>query len=117
MSKTWSVSEFINLVKGSLPFDANNDQQNAIEKISDFIFNKNERSVFVLKGYAGTGKTSLISTLTKALPNIKWRSVLLAPTGRAAKVIGNYSQKEAFTIHKKIFRKIPGENGSVLFSL
>jgi ATP-dependent exoDNAse (exonuclease V) alpha subunit len=117
MSKTWSVSEFINFVKGSLPFVANSDQENAIEKISDFIFNRDERSVFVLKGYAGTGKTTLISTFTKALPNIKWRSVLLAPTGRAAKVIGNYSQKEAFTIHKKIFRKIPGENGSVYFSL
>lgn len=60
---------------------------------------------FVLKGYAGTGKTTLISALVKVLPKIKLNSVLLAPTGRAAKVISNYSGKMAFTIHKKIYRK------------
>lgn len=60
---------------------------------------------FVLKGYAGTGKTTLISALVKVLPKIKLRSVLLAPTGRAAKVISNYSGKKAYTIHKKIYRK------------
>lgn len=60
---------------------------------------------FVLKGYAGTGKTTLISALVKALPRMSLKSVLLAPTGRAAKVISNYSGKKAFTIHKKIYRK------------
>ncbi len=117
MAKTFTAIEFESMVKSALPFTANSDQDVAIKKISEFIFDKNERSVFVLKGYAGTGKTNLISAFTKVLPNIKWRSVLLAPTGRAAKVIGNYSQKEAFTIHKKIFRKMPGENGAVIFSL
>ncbi len=60
---------------------------------------------FILKGYAGTGKTTLISALVKVLPKMKLKSVLLAPTGRAAKVISNYSGKKAFTIHKKIYRK------------
>ncbi len=60
---------------------------------------------FLLKGYAGTGKTTLISALVKVLPKIKLRSVLLAPTGRAAKVISNYSGKKAYTIHKRIYRK------------
>lgn len=60
---------------------------------------------FILKGYAGTGKTTLISALVKVLPQIKLKSVLLAPTGRAAKVISNYSGRKAFTIHKKIYRK------------
>lgn len=60
---------------------------------------------FMLKGYAGTGKTTLISALVKVLPKINLKSVLLAPTGRAAKVISNYSGKQAFTIHKKIYRK------------
>src|SRR5690606_12876939 len=55
--------------------------------------------------YAGTGKTTLISTLVKTLPLLKKHTVLLAPTGRAAKVMGNYSAKKALTIHKKIYRK------------
>jgi len=117
MAKNYSVSEFEEMVAGNLPFVPNSDQQTAIKKISDFIFDNDERSVFVLKGYAGTGKTNLISAFTRVLPNIKWRSVLLAPTGRAAKVIGNYAKKEAFTIHKKIFRKHFGENGTMMFSL
>ena len=60
---------------------------------------------FLLKGYAGTGKTTLISALVKVLPKVKLKSVLLAPTGRAAKVISNYSGRKAFTIHKRIYRK------------
>ena len=60
---------------------------------------------FLLKGYAGTGKTTLISALVKVLPKLKLKSVLLAPTGRAAKVISNYSGRKAFTIHKRIYRK------------
>jgi exodeoxyribonuclease-5 len=58
-----------------------------------------------------------MSAFTKALPSVKWRSVLLAPTGRAAKVLSNYSQRPALTIHKKIFRKEMAANGSVHFSL
>lgn len=60
---------------------------------------------FMLRGYAGTGKTTLIGALVRVLPMIKRKSVLLAPTGRAAKVISSYSGKQAFTIHKKIYRK------------
>ncbi|PBQ34485.1 ATP-dependent endonuclease [Sphingobacteriaceae bacterium] len=111
------VQDFKNLIPTYLPFSPNGDQLEAIDKISDFIFNRDDRSVFILKGYAGTGKTNLISAFTKALPVIKWRSVLLAPTGRAAKVLSAYSQRQAQTIHKKIFRKQMDANGSVLFSL
>ena len=117
MSAINSSNEFEKIVSGYLPFIANEDQKIAIQKISEFIFNKDERSVFILRGYAGTGKTNLISAFTKALPGIKWRSVLLAPTGRAAKVLGMYSQKIAQTIHKKIFRKQIGADGSFHFSL
>ncbi len=60
---------------------------------------------FLLKGYAGTGKTTLISALVKILPRVKLKSVLLAPTGRAAKVISSYSGRKAYTIHKRIYRK------------
>ena len=70
-----------------------------------FLKVENGDECFMLKGYAGTGKTTLISALVKVLPMISRKSVLLAPTGRAAKVISNYSGKKAFTIHKKIYRK------------
>jgi exodeoxyribonuclease-5 len=108
---------FLQLVQGYLPFAANNDQEQAITGIAHFIFEKTDRSVFVLKGYAGTGKTNLISAVTKALPSIKWRSVLLAPTGRAARVLSTYAQRPAQTIHKKIFKKQLDENGAVRFFL
>ncbi|MBP6756614.1 MAG: AAA family ATPase [Bacteroidia bacterium] len=100
-----------------LPFVPNSDQSNLIALLSDFISNKNEREIFVLKGYAGTGKTNMIGALSKTLPSFKWKSVLLAPTGRAAKVLSNYSQKPAQTIHKKIFIKIPTHDGGVAFAL
>lgn len=87
----------------NLPFTPNNDQEVAIKKISKFVFNNYQNSVFILKGYAGTGKTNIISGLTKSLKSVGWKSVLLAPTGRAAKVVSNYSKQKAFTIHKKIF--------------
>jgi len=104
-------------VTSYLPFVPNADQQEAIAQISDFLFSNDERGVFILRGYAGTGKTNLISAFTKALPSVRWRSVLLAPTGRAAKVLSLYSQRQAQTIHKKIFRKDMGATGSVQFTL
>lgn len=72
---------------------------------------------FMLKGYAGTGKTTLISALVKVLPKINRKSILLAPTGRAAKVISNYSGKKAFTIHKKIYRKKEAASPDMSFTL
>lgn len=77
---------------------------------------KSERPVFVLKGYAGTGKTSFLSTLIKVLPKFGWKSVLLAPTGRAAKVMTSYSSKNAQTIHRKIYKQVedPG-SGNLAF--
>ncbi len=111
------LSRFSELIRSYLPFDPNRDQQTAINAIGDFIFSPDERSLFVLKGYAGTGKTNLISAVTKALPSLKWRSVLLAPTGRAAKVLSSYAQREAQTIHKKIFRKDVTMEGGIHFSL
>jgi exodeoxyribonuclease V len=113
----YSAQALEQLVPTHLPFTPNGDQRMAINRISDFIFNSGERGVFILRGYAGTGKTNLISAFTKALPSVKWRSVLLAPTGRAAKVLSGYSQRPAQTIHKKIFRKEMGANGSIHFSL
>lgn len=111
-----SASEFAAEVEGSLPFTANTGQKEAINALSRFLFDDNERSLFVLKGYAGTGKTNLVSALTRVLPRIRWRSVLLAPTGRAAKVFTRYSHRPAFTIHKKIYRQ-NNEDGQMYFIL
>jgi exodeoxyribonuclease-5 len=59
----------------------------------------------LLKGYAGTGKTSLISALVKTLLQLKQPVMLLAPTGRAAKVFSSYANAPAYTIHKRIYRQ------------
>ena len=80
-------------------------QRDVFALLETFLTSIKDDDCFILKGYAGTGKTTLISALVKVLPKIKLKSVLLAPTGRAAKVISNYSGKKAFTIHKKIYRK------------
>jgi exodeoxyribonuclease-5 len=100
-----------------LSFVPTEDQSSLIELLSEFMTNQNEREIMVIKGYAGTGKTNMVAALSKTLPTFKWRSVLLAPTGRAAKVLSGYSQKPAQTIHKKIFRKTPTHDGGVMFTL
>ncbi|WP_264509624.1 ATP-dependent DNA helicase [Flavobacterium sp. N1719] len=87
----------------SFPFQPTLKQEVFFQKIAQFITDPSDDSIFVLKGYAGTGKTTVISTLVNCLADINYKSVLLAPTGRAAKVIANYSLKPAFTIHKKIY--------------
>ncbi|WP_462266147.1 ATP-dependent DNA helicase [Mucilaginibacter sp.] len=80
-------------------------QADLFEKLHQFFYTNNGYECFVLKGYAGTGKTTILSALVKALRSYNLKSVLLAPTGRAAKVITNYSGRKAFTIHKRIYRK------------
>ena len=85
--------------------------------LSSFIFNDNKDALFLLKGYAGTGKTTVIGYFVNTLWKANKKSVLLAPTGRAAKVISVYSKKPAFTIHKKIYFPKKNTNGSVDFVL
>lgn len=75
-----------------------------LQRISDFLSMESKKDLFILRGYAGTGKTTLISSLVKSSYKIRTKVVLLAPTGRAAKVMGQYAKKTAFTIHKKIYR-------------
>lgn len=92
-------------------------QTEAFLQLEAFLKADNGDECFVLKGYAGTGKTTLISALVKVLPKLRLKSVLLAPTGRAAKVISNYSGKNAFTIHKKIYRKKDAASPDMSFVL
>jgi exodeoxyribonuclease V len=93
------------------------DQQKLIDSLSDFLFFSEENELFILRGYAGTGKTSSIAALTRTLPIFKMKSVLLAPTGRAAKVLSLYSKKKSFTIHRKIYKKYLLPEGGVQFGL
>ena len=95
----------------------NSKQQLAVEQICAFINDKKNKSIFVLKGYAGTGKTFIISNVVKNLWKIKKSVILLAPTGRSAKVLSGYCEKEAFTIHKEIFYTKNNFSGSLDFSL
>jgi exodeoxyribonuclease-5 len=80
-------------------------QQALIEMLAGFVTEEQENRVLIIKGYAGTGKTTLISALVNVLETLGKKSVLLAPTGRAAKVLSAYSGKSASTIHKSIYRQ------------
>lgn len=86
-------------------FEPTTDQNQAIDAILQFLLSREDDEVFVLKGYAGTGKTTLVSALIKLFDRMKVPSVLMAPTGRAAKVFASYSHHPATTIHKKIYRQ------------
>ncbi len=97
-----NASQFYSLLSQNFPFRLTYNQDIFFQQVSEFLTNSDNNEIFVLKGYAGTGKTTTISTIVKCLSEINKKCVLLAPTGRAAKVIANYSQKAAFTIHKKI---------------
>lgn len=87
------------------PFEPTEEQSRAIITISEFLSSDRDRSLFLLKGYAGTGKTTLIGALVRALKRFSIRSILMAPTGRSAKIFSLYSSNNAYTIHKKIYRQ------------
>ncbi|PWG79602.1 ATP-dependent DNA helicase [Pararcticibacter amylolyticus] len=92
-------------------------QMHAFTELERFVLSREGDECFVLKGYAGTGKTTIIASLVKVLPRLGLKSVLLAPTGRAAKVVSNYSGRRAFTIHKRIYRKKQAVSPDFDFSL
>lgn len=87
-----------------LPYEPNGQQMELVAALSKFAVSGDDRSAFLLNGYAGTGKTTLSSAFVNALPSVGLRAVLLAPTGRAAKVFSSYSRHSAFTIHRKIYQ-------------
>ncbi|HEY4629033.1 MAG TPA: AAA family ATPase, partial [Flavobacterium sp.] len=110
-------SLFYSLLQKKFPFQPTYKQDIFFQKIAIFLTEADNKTIFVLKGYAGTGKTTVISTIVNNLADINKKYVLLAPTGRAAKVIANFSNKPAFTIHKKIYFPKKSSGGGVSFTL
>jgi len=110
-------NQFYSVLRNQFPFQPTVKQDIFFQQIAVFLTNTNKDELFVLKGYAGTGKTTVISTIVNNLVSINKKYVLLAPTGRAAKVIANYSNKPAFTIHKKIYFPKKGKSGGVSFTM
>ncbi|RFZ84541.1 DUF2075 domain-containing protein [Mucilaginibacter terrenus] len=104
-------------ISKAFPFEPTPQQQELFTKLHTFLLSDDGNECFILRGYAGTGKTTVVSALVKALAAYNYKSVLLAPTGRAAKVITNYSGRKAFTIHKKIYRKRSAMNMDEAFLL
>lgn len=110
-------SQFYSTLKRKFPFATTVKQDLFFQQIAVFLTNDKRDEIFVLKGYAGTGKTTVISTIVNNLVELKKKYILLAPTGRAAKVIANYSEKPAFTIHKKIYFPKKNKGGGVTFTI
>ena len=99
-----SKTDFAQSFRDHIPFTPTHGQEEAVNILSEFACEYSENHLFILKGYAGTGKTTLVSALVNALTACRMKNVLLAPTGRAAKVFSNYAKRKAFTIHKHLYR-------------
>ena len=110
-------SEFKKLLSQRFPFVATDSQKHWLESIVDFLYTPDKNILYLLKGYAGTGKSTLIGHLVKLLSMANYKAVLMAPTGRAAKVIANYSGKKAFTIQKQIYFTKTEKGSGVQFVL
>ncbi|ADV50180.1 ATP-dependent exoDNAse (exonuclease V), alpha subunit - helicase superfamily I member [Cellulophaga algicola DSM 14237] len=110
-------ASFYKILKEKFPHVPTNAQSHALKDLSDFILSKEKDSVYLLKGFAGTGKTTIIGTIVSNLWNTNMKTVMMAPTGRAAKVMSNYSKTQALTIHRKIYFPKKESGGGVKFIL
>ena len=88
-----------------ISFETTFSQKKVVEMLSDYLSEPKTEQIFVLNGYAGTGKTTLLAAVVEVLDAMQVPTVLLAPTGRAAKVLSRYCHREALTIHKRIYRE------------
>lgn len=104
-------------IKSNFQFSFTREQEKIVQEVSEFVTSISTSNLFLLKGYAGTGKTTLISSLVNNLSFIGKKSTLLAPTGRAAKVLSKYSKKSASTIHRKIYWINSNKSGNTYIKL
>lgn len=105
------------IIEASYGFSPTAEQLDFCREMALFLSQQLDNQCFILRGYAGTGKTTSVAALVKALAKFKIRPVLLAPTGRAAKVMSNYTGKKALTIHKKIYRRRSAVSTELSFQL
>ncbi|HOC49130.1 MAG: AAA family ATPase [Bacteroidales bacterium] len=106
-----------NLLVKNLGYMPTQDQSDCMRLLSGFVADNTNDVIFLMTGYAGTGKTSVIASLVATLNTLRQKSVLLAPTGRAAKVLRSYTGMEAYTIHRKIYRQKSATDGVGKFVL
>ena len=97
----------------SFGFEPTEGQSIVLYHLSAFLLSQKENPTYILRGYAGTGKTTLVKALVKTLPKIGMKYVLMAPTGRAAKVLSSYTGQNASTIHRRIYQAKPMPDGSI----
>lgn len=112
-----TAASFYSILKERFPHQPTLKQEVALQKLAAYILSNKKDAIFLLKGFAGTGKTTLVGTLVNSLWKTAMKSVLMAPTGRAAKVMSNYSNTQAFTIHRKIYFPKKQSGGGVQFVL
>ena len=110
-------SSFFETLKNEFPHSPTFVQENTLKELAQFVIAGLKDDVFLLKGFAGTGKTTLVGTVVNNLWRVKTKVVLMAPTGRAAKVMGNYAKTQALTIHKKIYFPKKEKGNAVKFVL
>jgi len=110
-------SKFQSTFFSFLPDRPTQDQTDLVERMERFLFRPYERAGFIIRGYAGTGKTTAVAAMVKTFPAFGLKSVLLAPTGRAAKVLAGFSKKPALTIHKKIYYSERTQSGQIQLKL
>jgi len=108
-----TINQLKQLLTDHFPYEPTQGQGELIGMIAEFLLDREERNLLVIKGYAGTGKTTIVKAIVDVLEKYNHDSVLLAPTGRSAKVLASYSNRPAFTIHKKIYRLLTGSDGAV----
>lgn len=106
-------SELYGKLIQSFGFEPTDGQAIVLYHLSAFLLSQKENPTYILRGYAGTGKTTLVKTLVKTLPYIGMRYVLMAPTGRAAKVLSSYTGQGASTIHRRIYQAMTYPDGSI----
>ena len=112
-----SAASFLRLLKEKFPHTPTEKQEQALKDMASFLVDADTQTVFLLKGYAGTGKTTLLGTLIKNLWHIRKKALLMAPTGRAAKVMSSYTGTKAHTIHRQIYFPKKDRSGGVKFTL
>ncbi|WP_405383155.1 ATP-dependent RecD-like DNA helicase [Maribacter sp. LLG6340-A2] len=115
--KPITPASFYSILESKFPHTPTATQSVALQKLAAFTLSNEKNEVFLLKGYAGTGKTTLIGTLVNSLWKVQKKAVLMAPTGRAAKVMSNYSKTQSYTIHRKIYFPKKQGGGGVQFVL